>query len=51
MSEVVQKVQLIRHTLSPEEMAALGAKLCYSGVQGVLGLDDGIAGSIEEDGP
>ena len=31
MSEVVQKVQLIRHTLSPEEMVALGAKLCYSG--------------------
>ena len=24
------KVELIRHTLSPEETIALGAKLCYS---------------------
>ena len=24
------KVELIRHTLAPEETIALGAKLCYS---------------------
>ncbi len=30
MPEVTQKVTLIRHTLSPEELVALGARLCYS---------------------
>ena len=31
MPAVEMKCELIRHTLSPEEMVALGAKLCYSG--------------------
>lgn len=30
MPEVTQKVSLLRHTLSPEEVVALGARLCYS---------------------
>ena len=30
MPPVALKVQLIRHTLSPEEVVALGARLCYS---------------------
>ena len=30
MPEVKLKVALIRHTLSPEEVVALGARLCYS---------------------
>ena len=30
MPEVKLKVELIRHTLAPEETVALGAKLCYS---------------------
>lgn len=30
MPEVKLKVRLIRHTLSPEELVALGARLCYS---------------------
>ena len=30
MPEVTQKVTLLRHTLSPEEVVALGARLCYS---------------------
>lgn len=30
MSQVKLNVALIRHTLSPEEMVALGARLCYS---------------------
>ncbi|MBQ8161918.1 MAG: FAD-dependent thymidylate synthase [Clostridia bacterium] len=31
MPRVQMKAELIRHTLSPEEMVAMGAKLCYSG--------------------
>ena len=31
MPAVEMKCELVRHTLSPEEMVALGAKLCYSG--------------------
>ncbi len=31
MPEVKMHVELVRHTLSPEEMVAMGAKLCYSG--------------------
>lgn len=30
MSEAKMKVVLLRHTLSPEEVVALGARLCYS---------------------
>ena len=30
MPEVTLKVALVRHTLSPEEVVALGARLCYS---------------------
>ena len=30
MPEVTQMVTLLRHTLSPEEVVALGARLCYS---------------------
>lgn len=30
MPKVQLKVKMIRHTLSPEELVALGAKLCYS---------------------
>ncbi len=31
MPAVQMKCELVRHTLSPEEMVAMGAKLCYSG--------------------
>ena len=31
MPEVHMKCELVRHTLSPEEMVAMGARLCYSG--------------------
>ncbi|MBR4080341.1 MAG: FAD-dependent thymidylate synthase [Clostridia bacterium] len=30
MPQVTLKVELLRHTLSPEEVVALGARLCYS---------------------
>ena len=30
MPRSTMKVALIRHTLSPEEVVALGARLCYS---------------------
>ena len=30
MPQVTQKVALIRHTLAPQELIALGARLCYS---------------------
>ena len=36
MPEVSLKVALLRHTLSPEETVALGARLCYSRA----GIDD-----------
>lgn len=36
MPEVTLKVSLIRHSLSPEELVALGARLCYS----KAGIDD-----------
>lgn len=41
-------VTLIRHTLSPEELVALGARLCYSKTN-LLGLQQKVAKSDQED--
>ena len=40
-------VQLIRHTLTPEELVALGARLCYSKTN-LLGLQQKVAKSDQE---
>lgn len=40
-------VQLIRHTLTPEELVALGARLCYSKTD-LLGLQQKVAKSDQE---
>lgn len=40
-------VQLIRHTLTPEELVALGARLCYSKTN-LLGLQQQVAKSDQE---
>lgn len=40
-------VTLIRHTLSPEELVALGARLCYSKTN-LLGLQQSVAKSDQE---
>ena len=40
-------VQLIRHTLTPEELIALGARLCYSKTN-LLGLQQKVAKSDQE---
>lgn len=43
MPEVTRNVRLIRHTLSPEEVVALGARLCYSRAK----IDD-LTGRVEK---